>query len=43
MPDALGNRIALKLYAGGHMLYLHEQSRQRLRDDAAEFYGAGEN
>jgi carboxypeptidase C (cathepsin A) len=43
MPDALGNRIALKLYAGGHMLYLHAQSRDRLRDDAAELYGAGEN
>ena len=43
MPDALGQRIALKLYAGGHMLYLREPSRQRLHDDAAQFYGAGEN
>jgi carboxypeptidase C (cathepsin A) len=43
MPDALGQRIGVKLYAGGHMLYLHAQSRHRLHDDAAEFYGAGEN
>jgi carboxypeptidase C (cathepsin A) len=43
MPDALGDRIALKLYAGGHMLYLHADSRHRLHDDAASFYGSGEN
>jgi carboxypeptidase C (cathepsin A) len=43
MPDALGERIAVKLYAGGHMLYLHAQSRRQLHDDAAAFYGAGEN
>ena len=34
MPDALGDRIALKLYAGGHMLYLRPESRHRLHDDA---------
>ena len=43
MPDALGERIAVNIYAGGHMLYLHGQSRHRLHDDAAAFYGAGEN
>ncbi len=43
MPSALGDRITLKLYEGGHMLYLHAQSRRRLRDDAAAFYGAAEN
>jgi carboxypeptidase C (cathepsin A) len=43
MPDGLGERVVLKLYAGGHMLYLHEPSRHRLRDDAATFYGAAEN
>jgi len=42
MPEALGERIALKLYLGGHMLYLRAQSRHRLHDDAAEFYGGGE-
>ena len=43
MPAALGDRIALKLYEGGHMLYLHAPSRRRLHDDAAAFYGAAEN
>ena len=40
MPAALGDRIALKLYAGGHMMYLREESRRRLHDDAASFYAA---
>ncbi len=39
MPEALGSRIAVKLYAGGHMLYLRPQSRERLHADAAQFYG----
>jgi carboxypeptidase C (cathepsin A) len=43
MPGSLGERIALKLYAGGHMLYLHPDSRHRLREDAAKFYGTPEN
>jgi carboxypeptidase C (cathepsin A) len=43
MPASLGDRIALKLYEGGHMLYLHAPSRHRLHDDAAAFYGAAEN
>ncbi|MGH7088212.1 MAG: S10 family peptidase, partial [Stellaceae bacterium] len=43
MPEALGKRIALKLYPGGHMLYLRSQSRHELRNDAASFYGGGEN
>jgi carboxypeptidase C (cathepsin A) len=43
MPTALGERIALKLYAGGHMLYLRSDSRTHLHDDVAEFYGAAEN
>jgi carboxypeptidase C (cathepsin A) len=39
MPAALGDRITLKLYAGGHMMYLREESRRRLHDDAQAFYG----
>lgn len=42
MPEALAQRIELKVYAGGHMLYLRPDSRHRLHDDAASFYG-GEN
>jgi len=34
------SRIELKLYAGGHMMYLRSASRHRLREDAAAFYGA---
>jgi carboxypeptidase C (cathepsin A) len=33
-------RVALKLYPGGHMMYLRSGSRQRLHDDAAAFYAA---
>ncbi|HUZ72592.1 MAG TPA: septum formation initiator [Stellaceae bacterium] len=40
MPAPLGNRIAVKLYAGGHMLYLHESSRHQLYVDAKSFYAA---
>jgi len=43
MPPALGDRIALKLYAGGHMLYLHPESRHGLRTDAEALYGSSEN
>ncbi|HUK60766.1 MAG TPA: septum formation initiator [Stellaceae bacterium] len=43
MPGDLGQRVALKLYLGGHMLYLRPQSRDRLHADAAQFYGAAMN
>ncbi|HUB97479.1 MAG TPA: septum formation initiator, partial [Stellaceae bacterium] len=43
MPAPLADRVTLKLYQGGHMLYLRASSRQRLHDDAAAFYGAAEN
>ncbi len=33
-------RVSLKLYPGGHMMYLRTGSRQRLHDDAAAFYGS---
>jgi carboxypeptidase C (cathepsin A) len=35
-PDAR-ERIRLKLYEAGHMMYLHEESRRRFRDDLANF------
>jgi carboxypeptidase C (cathepsin A) len=33
-----GSRVELKLYAGGHMMYLRSASRRRLHDDAQAFY-----
>lgn len=33
-------RVELKLYPGGHMMYLRDGSRHRLHDDARAFYGA---
>jgi carboxypeptidase C (cathepsin A) len=39
MPEKLtAHRIELKLYAGGHMMYLRSGSRHRLHDDALAFY-----
>ena len=35
-------RVQLKLYRGGHMLYLDPQSRKAFSSDAAAFYRAGE-
>ncbi|HKW53023.1 MAG TPA: alpha/beta hydrolase [Stellaceae bacterium] len=32
------SRVELKLYAGGHMMYLRSASRHRLHDDAEAFY-----
>jgi carboxypeptidase C (cathepsin A) len=32
-------RVTLKLYMGGHMMYLRTSSRHRLHDDAQAFYG----
>jgi carboxypeptidase C (cathepsin A) len=36
-------RIQLKLYRGGHMIYLDAQSRKAFSADAAAFYRAGDN
>jgi carboxypeptidase C (cathepsin A) len=33
-------RVTLKLYPGGHMMYLRSGSRRQLHDDAAAFYAA---
>ena len=40
--DAPG-RVQLKLYRGGHMIYLDAQSRKAFSADAAAFYRAGDN
>ena len=40
LPPA--GRVALKLYPGGHMLYLDAASRKAFSDDAAKFYAAAE-
>jgi carboxypeptidase C (cathepsin A) len=40
MPASLGSRVAVKLYTGGHMLYLYESSRRQLHADAKSFYAA---
>jgi carboxypeptidase C (cathepsin A) len=34
-------RVTLKLYPGGHMMYLRAASRSRLHQDASELYRAG--
>lgn len=36
--NVTAERVTLKLYPGGHMMYLRPGSRQRLREDAAAFY-----
>jgi carboxypeptidase C (cathepsin A) len=38
LPGVERSRIALKLYDGGHMMYIRGSSRHLLRDDAAAFY-----
>ena len=35
-------RVQLKLYRGGHMLYLDPESRKAFTADAAAFYRSGE-
>ena len=41
-PIGPPGRAQLKLYRGGHMLYLDPQSRKAFSNDAAAFYRAGE-
>jgi len=38
--NVTAERVSLKLYAGGHMMYLRAASRRLLHDDAAKFYAA---
>jgi carboxypeptidase C (cathepsin A) len=38
--NVTAERVSLKLYPGGHMMYLRSLSRRRLHDDAASFYAA---
>jgi carboxypeptidase C (cathepsin A) len=37
--NVTAERVSLKLYTGGHMMYLRTASRHRLHDDAQTFYG----
>jgi carboxypeptidase C (cathepsin A) len=37
-PAVLGDRVTLNLYAGGHMMYTHADSRARLHADAAKLF-----
>jgi carboxypeptidase C (cathepsin A) len=41
-PSDPPGRAQLKLYRGGHMVYLDPQSRQAMSADAAVFYRSGE-
>jgi len=41
-PADASGRVQLKLYRGGHMLYLDSQSRRAFSADAAAFYRAAE-
>jgi carboxypeptidase C (cathepsin A) len=38
--NVTAERVTLKLYSGGHMMYLRSGSRRQLHDDAAAFYSA---
>jgi carboxypeptidase C (cathepsin A) len=38
--NVTAERVTLKLYPGGHMMYLRSGSRRQLHDDAAAFYAA---
>ncbi|MBV9201663.1 MAG: septum formation initiator [Alphaproteobacteria bacterium] len=42
IPEATRSAIQLRVYDGGHMLYMRPASRALLARDAAEVYGAGE-
>jgi carboxypeptidase C (cathepsin A) len=38
LPEAIGNRVKLNLYRGGHMLYTNPSSRIAFTADAKAFY-----
>ena len=42
IPEATRAAIQLRVYDGGHMLYMRPASRSQLARDAAELYGASE-
>jgi len=39
LPEAIGDRVTLDLYRGGHMLYTNPSSRIAFTADAKAFYG----
>ena len=40
IPDAARGNITLRVYEGGHMMYMRPQSRAALSADAASFFAA---
>ena len=40
IPDSVRKNIAVKVYDGGHMMYMRPDSRQALSDDAAALFAA---
>ena len=42
LPERLRPQVMLKLYPGGHMMYMRSASRAALARDAEAFYRAGE-
>jgi carboxypeptidase C (cathepsin A) len=40
LPRAMRDRVAVKLYAGGHMMYLRPGSRAALQRDARALFPA---
>ncbi|NIM16066.1 MAG: peptidase S10 [Candidatus Aminicenantes bacterium] len=38
LPESLAKNIVMKYYEAGHMMYIHNPSIKKLRDDAREFY-----
>jgi carboxypeptidase C (cathepsin A) len=41
VPAEIRAGIRLRVYDGGHMLYMHPAARSQLARDAAELYGVG--
>jgi carboxypeptidase C (cathepsin A) len=38
LPKSMTENIVMKYYEAGHMMYIHDPSIKKLRDDAREFY-----
>lgn len=42
LPDELRKNISLEMYEAGHMMYIHEESMVKYKDDLARFIKAGQ-